>query len=372
MIKIVEVKTKREQRRFVKFPLKLYKKNPYFVPPLYMDEMALFKKNNIYQDFKVVYYNCYLDNKLVGRISGIIHSSANAKWNQSRVRFTRFDCINNQKVADGLFKAVESWAKDKGIKEIVGPLGFSDLDREGLLIEGFQELSTFGEQYNYPYYQELIENYGFTKEIDWIERQIFAPEVIDERYRLISDKMLKRYNLHYTNCSSTKEFIKRYADKFFLILDKTYENLYGTTPLTDAMKKQLIAQFKILINIKYIAAIVDQNDDIVAFGLCFPSIAKALQKSGGRLTIPAIYKIYKSSRKPEILELGLIGVIDEYKQKGIATAMLANIMDYLKEGNVRFAESNLNLENNTEMINQWKMFNTRVHKRRRSYIKKIN
>ena len=158
MITVKQVKTRKEQREFVKFPLKLYKNNEYFVPCLYMDELAMFHKNFVYNDqAESIFFNAYIDGKMVGRIQGILQHASNQKWNQKRVRFTRFDSIDNQDVANALFQAIEDWAISKGMDEVVGPLGYSDLEREGLLIEGFDQLSTFEEQYNYPYYQKLIE-----------------------------------------------------------------------------------------------------------------------------------------------------------------------------------------------------------------------
>ena len=210
MVVIKEVKTWREQNEFVDFPLNLYKDNPYFVPPLYMDEKKIFKKNYLYLDqAEAIYYNAYLDGKIVGRISGIIQKTSNLKNNEKRVRFTRFDCINNQAVANLLFSTVEKWAREKGMDTIVGPLGFSDLEREGLLIEGFDQLSTFEEQYNFPYYQTLIENYGFVKEVDWVERKLYAPKEKDERLERLSGLMLKRYKLKFGLTKNTNEFIKR-------------------------------------------------------------------------------------------------------------------------------------------------------------------
>lgn len=205
----------KEQRDFIRFPLRLYKNNPYFVPLLYADEKKLFRSDYMYYDqAKAVYYNAYLDGKMVGRISGILQYAANEKWQQKRVRFTRFDAIDNQEVASALFQAIETWAKQEQMEEIVGPLGFSDQDREGLLIEGFSELSTFEEQYNYPYYADLIEGYGFQKEVDWVERKLKAPAVIDERIKRISDLMLRKYKLHYGTAKNTKEFLNKYADQF--------------------------------------------------------------------------------------------------------------------------------------------------------------
>ena len=198
MIEIVKVESKKQIKEFIEFPLKLYKGNPYFVPPLYGDEKSMFKKDYHYRETcDYACYLAYLDGKVVGRIQAILQKSSNEKWKQKRVRFTRFDSIDNQEVANALFNAVIDFAKQYDMEEIVGPLGFSDLEREGLLIEGFEELSTFEEQYNYPYYQKLIENLGFTKEIDWVERQLRAPKEFDDRVIRVSNLMLKRYNLHF-------------------------------------------------------------------------------------------------------------------------------------------------------------------------------
>ena len=372
MITIKEVKTKKEIKDFINLPLNMYKNNPYFIPPLYSDELALFKKNNMYEDqAEAVYYNAYLDGKIVGRISGIWQKVANEKYNQKRIRFTRFDCIDNQDVANGLFDAVTNWAKSIGMDEIVGPLGFSDLEREGLLIEGFEEVCTFEEQYNFPYYQKLIENYGFIKEIDWLERRLTAPDVPDERVKRLSDLMLRKYKLHHAVVKNKNDFIKRYATQFFDILDETYVNIYGSVPFTPKMRKSLIASFKLVIDINYVSVIVDEFDKVVAFGLAFPAFGEALQKSGGRLTPLALIRVLKLLKKPKGLDLGLIGVIDEYKSKGIASSLIAVVLDALTLGKVEYAETNLNLETNHSIINMWKVFNSRQHKRRRAFVKKI-
>lgn len=375
MIVVKEVKSRKEIKEFINFPLKLYKDNPYFVPPLYSDEKALFKEDNVnYEQSEAVYFNAYMDGKIVGRISGILQKASNDKWNQKRIRFTRFDSINNQEVANALFKQIEIYTKEKGMNEIVGPLGFSDLDREGLLIEGFEELSTFEEQYNYDYYQQLIENCGYEKEVDWVESKIKLPEVINPKLERVSQLMLKKYNLKIVNyeIKTIKEFIKRYEEQFFDVLDKTYVNLYGTVPLTDRMKKQLIKSFKLILDINKVAAIVDENDRIVCFGLVFPSIGKALQKSGGRLTLPALIRVLRAIKHPKIIDFGLIGVLPEYQMRGVSTALIQGIVDIMKYYNVDYAETNLNLETNANIQNQWKNFDAVQHKRRRCFVKKIN
>ena len=369
---VKQVITRGEQRQFVEFPLSLYKNNPYFVPPLYADEMAMFKKGYMYHDeAESVFFNAYDDNgKMVGRIHGILQHAANKKWGQKRVRFTRFDAIDDQEVANALFAAVENWAKEKGMEEVVGPLGFSDLEREGLLIEGFDQLSTFEEQYNYPYYQKLIENLGYVKDVDWLEHKLSKPNIESDRLKRLGNRMLERYNLRFGKPKNTAELIKKYAEGIFEMLDITYAHIYGTVPLTDKVKKELIKNFKLIVDPRFTDVIIDENGKVVCFSICFPSIAKAVQKSGGRLTLGCILRILKAKRKPEILDLGLIGVSPEYKNKGVSTAMLSGLLDLFDNG-IKHAETNLNLEENNNILNQWKNFEVVQHKRRRCFVKKI-
>ena len=372
MIEIREVKTKKERKQFVEFPLNLYKGNQYFVPPLYADEMAVFSPNYVYyEQAEAVYFNAYRDGVIVGRVSGILQKAANEKWGQKQVRFTRFDAIDDQEVADALLGAVEAWGREKGMEEIVGPLGFSDLEREGLLIEGFDQMNTFEEQYNYPYYQRLIENFGYTKDVDWLEHQLRAPkEGFDPKYRKISDMMLKKYNLHFGQAKNTSQFLKKYAEDIFKIWDETYEKIYGTVPFTDKLKKSAISQFKLIINKDFLRVLFDENGKVIAFGVMFPSISDAVRPSGGRLTLPCIFRILKSVRHPKVVDLAVIGVADEYKNKGLSAAMLVELGDMLKD-QVEHAESNLNLEHNIPIQNAWKYFDAIQNKRRRCFIKSL-
>ena len=376
MVEIKEVKTKKQIKEFIEFPINLYKGNSCFVPPLYGDEKNIFKKDFAYSDqTESVYYNAYKNGKIVGRISGIIQLASNKKNNEKRVRFTRFDAIDDQEVSDKLFSQVEKWAKDKGMDTIVGPLGFSDLEREGLLIEGFDELSTFEEQYNYDYYQKLIENYGFVKEVDWVESKLYLPDDYKEkleRLDRLSSLMMKRYNLKFGEAKNTKDFINNYADQFFEILDVTYDKLYGTVPFTEKTKKMMISNFKLIVDVDNVAVILDENNKVVCFGICFPSLAKAIQGTKGKLTPRTLIKLLKAIKKPKVLDLGLIGVLPEYQNKGISSAIISIVMKKLAYDGVEYAETNLNLEENKNIQNQWKVFNAVQHKRRRSYVKKIN
>lgn len=372
MIEIQQVETKKQKKEFVNFPLRLYKGNPYFVPPLYADEKALFKKNNIYNEqCDQVFYIATENGKTVGRIHGILQKVSNEKWNQKRVRFTRFDAIDDQTVANALFNAVENWAKEKGMEEVVGPLGYSDLEREGLLIEGFDQISTFEEQYNYEYYPTLIENCGYEKEVDWLESKLYYPKQVDERIKRVSTKMMEKYGLRFGEAKNSADFIKRYGDEFFRVLDETYVAIYQSVPFTEKMKRSLISSFKLIVNVKYARVILDKDDKIVALGLAFPAIGKALQKSGGKLTLPAIFRVLKAIRHPKVIDLALIGVIPEYRQKAIATALIDGILEMLSNDEIEYAETNLNLETNANIRNQWKAFDAVEHKRRRSYLKKL-
>ena len=372
MIQIKEVTKKKEQKQFIDFPLELYKDSPYFVPPLYGDEKSMFKKNFVYQDCcDIVNFLAYEDGKVVGRIQGIIQIAANKKNDEKRVRFNRFDAIDSQEVADALFKAVEEWAKKKGMDTVCGPLGFSDLEREGLLIEGFDQLSTFEEQYNYDYYQKLIENNGYEKEVDWTESKLYVPEEGEETLRKMTDFVMNRYHLRFGEAKNVNDFIDRYADELFELLDKGYEHLYGTVPFTQGMKDQIISSFKLIVDLEHVAVILDENDKVVCLGVCFPSIAKAVQKSKGKLTPAALIRILKAIKHPKVIDLGLIAVDEKYMNRGVSTIFSTELIKMLKKDGIEYAETNLNLEENYAIQNQWKRFKQVRHKRRRAFMKKL-
>lgn len=371
MVQILPVTTKKQRKQFVEFPLKLYKNNPYYVPPLYADEMAMFKDNFTYNDqTKSAFFLAVRDGEVVGRIHGIWQFVANEKWGQSRVRFTRFESINDQEVANALLGAVEDWGKSLGMTEIVGPLGYSDMEREGLLVEGFDQLATFEENYNFDYYQTLIENYGYQKDVDWTGNKLYLPKGgADPKIKEISDRMMQKYNLHFCTETNTNKFLKKYVNKIFPIWEDTYSKIYGTVPFSRRVMDGVLDQFKLMVRCKYVPLILDENDNVIAFGVCFPSIAKAVQKSGGRLTIPCLFRLLKAINKPEVLDVALIGVVDEYKNKGLNAAILYRLLCLMEE--VDHAESNLMLEHNNPIQNMLKYFDAPQHKRHRCYIKKL-
>jgi GNAT superfamily N-acetyltransferase len=372
MIKIKRVETKKEQKQFIDFPLELYKGNPYYVPPLYGDEKKMFQDGFIYNETcDIICFLAYEDGKVVGRIQGIIQKDANKKNNEKRVRFDRFDALDRQEIADALFRAVEQWAISKGMDTACGPLGFSDLEREGLLIDGFDHIATFEEQYNYPYYQKLIENCGYEKEVDWTESKIYPPEDGGESLQKMADFVAKRYKLRFAEAKNINDFIDKYADDLFMLIDKGYEHLYGTVPFTQGMKDEIIKSFKLIVDIKNVAIILDENDRAVCMGICFPAIGKAVQKSGGKLTPAALVRLLKAIKNPSVIDFGLIAVDPEYMNRGISAILCAGVAKMLSDPKIEYAETNLNLEENYAIQNMWKRFVEVKHKRRRAFVKTL-
>lgn len=373
MIEIKEVKTKKDIKAFVKFPHELYKGNKNYVPFLNIDEINKFdeRKNESYEDCIVKCFLAYKDGKIVGRIAGIIQKLYNQKVNEKRVRFSRFDCINDEEVSNALFETVEKWAKEQGMELIHGPMGYNDLDREGLLIEGFDQMSTFEEQYNHPYYAELIEKYGFKKEVDWLEYRIFKPKENNERVSRIAEAVAKRYNLKLLKIKSIKSFVKEYRDQFFDTLDAAYSHLYGVVPFTDKLKDSLIDQFGLILNKDYLLGIVNEENKLVGFGLVFPSLSESVNKSKGRLLPFGIFRMLKQIKKPKSIDLGLIAIRPEYQNKGVNAMILSVLIQGMIERNLEYAETNLMLEDNNKIQAQWEMFDYIQHKRRRSYVKEI-
>ena len=372
MLTIREVKTAGDIRAFIGFPLKLYRSCPYFVPPLYGDEKKLLKSGGCTENAESVFFLAVRDGKPVGRIQGIIEKQYNARHHAAQARFTRFDSIDDDEVARALFGAVEHWAAGKGMEELCGPLGFNDLEREGLLIEGFEEESTFEEQYNYPYYGRLLEHLGFAKDADWVEYELRMPEQRNEMLSRVARRSLEMNHLHIADTSLPKrEYIEKYRDGFFDCLDVCYRDLYGTVRLSKEAEDELIAQFMLIINQEYALFICDEAEKVVGFGLCFPGIGSAVKKSGGHLTPAALLRILRAVKKPSVIDLGLVAVRPEYQRTGVNAVILNAMLDILEKGRVKKCETNLNLETNTPVQAQWKYFSARQHKRRRSYLKKI-
>lgn len=370
MLTVREVRSARDIKEFIEFPLTLYKNCPFFVPPLYGDEKKLLKSGGCSDIAESVFYLATRDGKTVGRIQGIIQRQYNEIHNVSQIRFTRFDTIDDTEVANALLSSVEQWGSERGMKEICGPLGFNDLDREGLLVEGFEENSTFEEQYNYEYYAGLLEGCGYVPDVDWVESELRMPAKRNEMLSRVAKRTMEMHKLHVADTSLPKrQYIEKYRDGFFDCLDVCYRDLYGTVPISKEAQDELVSQFMLIINKEYAVFICDENDRVVGFGLCFPGIGDAVKKSGGRLTIPTLVRILKTVKNPETIDLGLVAIRPEYQNAGINAVILEGLLDILEKGKVKKCETNLNLESNTAVRAQWKHFDARQHKRRRAYKK---
>ena len=368
MVKIVEVKSRKQRKQFVDFPTKLYSGNDYYVHPLRCDELALFcpKKNVNYDECDIVFYIAYKDKQVVGRICGIIQKVYNEKHNVKMVRFSRFDCIEDFEVAQALLAKIEEWAKINGMTAVHGPLGFNDMEREGLLIDGYDQLATFEELYNYPYYKDYLEQLGYIKDVDYMSFQIKLPEQTDARVKRIGQMVMKKYGLKIATDKSKKAFLNRYKDKIFDLLNEAYGDLYGMIPYNEKMRKQIISQFNAFIKLQYIVCVVDEEDNLIAFGFGLPALNKAVQKSKGKLFPLGVFRLLKAVRKNNTADFGLIAVKKEYQGKGIPAIILDYIVENAKIVGVDTIETNHSLEDNLKIIQTWKNFDdVKQHKRYR-------
>lgn len=376
MITVKPVVTRKEQKAFLEFPLRMYAGNPCFVPPLYMDEKKIFRADYVYNDCcDSVCFLAWKDGAVAGRIQALIQKAANEKNGERRARFTRFDVIDDFEVSRALFGAAEKWAAERGMDTVCGPLSFSDLEREGLLVEGFDQQATFEENYNAPYYADHIERLGYVKEVDWLGFRLYGAESDEtlEDMQKTRDFIFRRYKLRLGPSNGGKDFLRRYADGIFALIDKSYEGLYGTVPFTEGMRKLMLENFSLVVNPKYSAVILDEDDRVVCFGIAFPALAGALAGGSGKLTPRTLLRLLKAIRHPDALDLCLVGVEPEYLNRGVSAAFSVAIMEMLRDNPaLRFADTNLNLEDNYAILNQWRRFRHEQVKRYRSYVKHLS
>ncbi len=373
-VTIKEVNSKKELRKFVKFNIELYKDNPYHVPGLIDEEMMTLdrEKNPAFEVGESVYFLAYRDNKIVGRIAGLINHRSNEVWNQKSARFSFVDFIDDDEVVDALFRAVEKWAKEKGMNKLHGPMGFTDLDHEGMLIDGFDQLGTMATIYNYPYYPAQMERMGYEKEQDWKEFKIYIPEGIPEKHLRIGEIVKKKYGLKTLKFKSRKE-VWPYAHKIFLALNAAYTPLYGFAPLTDKQIDYYVNMYIPMIRLDFVTVIVREEDDaVVGFGISLPNLSKALKKAKGRLFPFGFIPLLRALKlKPKVVDLYLTGVIPEYQGKGVNALLFNDLIPVYINRGVEYAESNPELETNNAVQAQWDYFKREHHKTRRAFKKEL-
>lgn len=371
-IEIQEVKSKKDLKKFIRYPLTLYKNNPYYVPSLFLDEMNTLshEKNPAFEDAKARYWLAYQDGKLVGRIAGIHVPRHEVKWGEKYVRFGWLDFIDNPEVVAALIGEVEKWARELGMKGLHGPLGFTDLDREGMLIDGFDEVATMATIYNYPYYQKRLEELGYAKDVDWVEYEIIPISDYMPKIEKTAALVAKKYNLHLMK--GTKKDLLKYAPQIFEVLDISYRKLYGTYPLSKAQVQGYIDSYFGFAVPEYVPIVLDEHDRVVAFGIAFPSFSEALQKSKGNLFPFGLVHFLRALKKNKIADLYLIGVVDEYLGKGVNSMLITQMYHAFMKHGVKVVEGNPNLEENMNVQTMWKFFDNRIRKRRRCFIKHLN
>ncbi len=372
-VTLQEVKTKKDLRIFVEFPNKLFGKDPNYVPFLGADEMETFtkEKNPAYGFCETKLFLAYKDGKLAGRIAGLINHAYNEKWNQNAIRFTRFDFIDDPEVSAALFNAVVQWGKERGFTRIMGPIGFTDMDHEGMLVEGFDRFNMSITFFNHPYYLEHMERLGLAKDIDWIEFRITVPEQPNARIRRIAEHQEKKYRLQRVVYHDRKVLYKE-AFEAFALIDEAFSVLYGTVPLTPEVIKHAVDGYVPLVKTEYICSVKDEAGKIVGFGALVPSIAKALKKSGGKLFPFGIFRLLKALKgKNDTLEMFFVAVDPAYQSKGVPAIIIDTLTEILIQNGVKYCETGPQLETNGAVHSMWGQFEKEQHKRRRCFAKEI-
>ena len=372
MIIIKEVTTKKDLRKFIKFPNQLYKDCPYFSPCLYMDEINCLtpKKNpaSKYCDFKLLL--AYKDNQIVGRICGIINHHANKRYQQKRVRFNRIDMIDDIEVTKALISAVEQWGLENGLEEINGPLGYSDQDKEGMLIEGYDQMNMFITMYSHPYYADHLKELGFIEDARWNEYKIMIPKEIDPRISRIARHVEKKYNLHLVHLKNKRE-LKKYVMKALYLVNKCYKDLYGYVQIDDNQIKHLAAQYVPLINLNYLHLVETEDNEVIGLGLMIPSPAFAVKKTNGRLFPFGFIPFFQALKKCKVLEMLFVAVDPEYQNKGVNSLILEDAIKNAIANKIEYAESGPELETNVQVQSLWKSFDAINHKKRSCFLKPI-
>lgn len=371
-ILIKEIHSRRDLKKFIRFSHSLYRGNDCWVPPLHFDEMNTLRKdkNPAFEVCEARYWLAYKDGKIVGRIAGILNRPYIEKWNNRYVRFGWIDFIDDKEVSKALLNTVENWAKENNMTAVHGPLGFTDMDHEGMLVEGFDKLGTLATIYNHPYYPVHLEKFGYHKDVDWIEFEATVPEKIPEKIEKVADVVTKKLNLHLLKVKKAKE-LQPYALEIFDVWNEAYAQLYGFVPLTQRQVDAYIKQYFGFIRPDFVSVVLDEKYKVVGFAITMPSLSRALQKSSGRLFPFGFVHLLRAFKKNNMADLYIIGILPKYQGKGVNAMIIADIVkSFIRNGIVK-VETNHELETNLRVQSQWKFFDIRQHKRRRIYIKHI-
>ena len=367
-VEIRKVSSRKELKAFVRFANNLYKGNKYYVPSMPFDDMNTFNKdkNGAFEFCDAELYLAYKDGKLAGRVAAIVNYKANESWKADQVRFGWIDFIDDIEVSAALLEAVCAFGRARGMKQIVGPLGFTDFDPEGMLVEGFDRLSTMALIYNHPYYPEHMVRHGYVKETGWVEYRITIPEQLPENHRRLSEIIKERYGLKLRKLSRRQIRKEDYGRKFFKLINETYCVLYGYSLLSDKQIDQYVDLYLSLIDTKMLTFIEDPKGDLIAAGISIPSLSEALQKCNGEILPFGWWHLLKTMffKKPDTLDLLLIGVRPDYQNRGVNSLLFVDLFENYKKMGFKYAETNANLETNAKVQAMWHPFEKELHKRR--------
>ena len=365
---IKTVNTKKDLKSFVRFANNLYKGNKYYVPSMPFDDLNTLDKdkNGAFEFCEAEYYLAYKNDVLVGRVAAIINHKANQAWNVNQVRFGWFDFIDDLEVSAALLDAVVAFGKSHGMTQIVGPLGFTDFDPEGMLVEGFDRVSTMALIYNHPYYPEHMVKHGYYKETGWLEYRITVPDHVPERHQHLCDMVIERYNLNLRKLSRRQIKKEDYGRKLFKLINETYCVLYGYSLLSERQIDQYVDMYLSLIDARMLTFIEDEHGELIAAGITIPSLSEALQKCRGEIFPFGWWYLLKAMflKKPDTLDMLLIGVRPDYQNKGVPTLLFSDLIKTLHKMGFKYAETNANLETNHSVQALWDPFEKEQHKKR--------
>lgn len=372
-VEIRKVESRSDLKAFVLFPETIYKGNPCWVPSPVFDEVRTLRRdvNPAFEFCEAEYWTAWKDGRMVGRVAGIINNRYIEKWGNKYARFGWIDFTEDFEVAKALLDMVESWARGKGMAGIQGPMGFTDLDREGMLVEGFTERGTMATMYNHPYYPAFMERLGYAKDVDWVEFIVKTPEAIPEKVQRVNEILSKRSGVRVYEWKDRKELVRKFGRQLFEVMDEAYAGLYGTTPLSERQTQLYIKQYLGFVDPRFTKVLVDQDERLVAFAITVPNVSDALNKSRGRMLPFGWLRLLLAMRKPTVFDMMLIAVRNEYKARGIVALMMNAINKTAIENGVEYAETNPELETNIAVQALWKEYPKRQHKRRRAYFKSL-
>ena len=371
-LEIKEIVSPRDRKQFVLFPFHHYRNSKYWVPPMIKGELETLspQTNPAYDHCEARLLLALKDGKPVGRIAGIINHRFIEEWNRKDARFSWFETIDDPEVSGLLLSTIEDWARSKGMERIIGPMGFTTFERQGILIKGFDEMPTFAGIYNYDYYPARLEASGYEKEIDYVEYEVKVPDSIPEKAVKIRDMIVQRYNLRSLKADTTREMLP-YADPVFRVINAAYKPLYGFTSLTERQIEYFVKRYFSFIKPDYTTAVLDQHGQVLGFQVSMPSMSRAFRRARGRLFPLGWYHVLKAMKNPVRLDILLVGVLPEYQSKGINSIFMTDMTQIAIERGVQFAESNAELEENVKVQSFWRYFDTRQHRGSRIYQKSL-